>query len=40
MLLDAIMTAVQGIFVVALYRYATGKTDGGFDSAFLKDAFS
>ena len=39
-LLYVIMTAVQGIFVVALYRYATGKSDGGFDSALLKDAFS
>jgi hypothetical protein len=40
MLLFVIMTAVQGIFVVALYRYATGKSDGGFDSALLKNAFS
>ena len=40
MLLFVIMTAVQGIFVVALYRYAIGKSDGGFDSALLKNAFS
>jgi hypothetical protein len=38
--LYVVMTAVQGIFVVALYRYATGKSDGGFDSALLKDVFT
>lgn len=40
LLLYVIMTAVQGVFVVALYRYATGKSDGGFDATLLKDAFS
>jgi len=39
-LLSAVMSAVRGIFVVALYRYATeGEAPAGFSSGNFKDAF-
>jgi len=40
LLLSAVMSAVRGIFVVALYRYATeGEAPAGFSSGNFKDAF-
>jgi hypothetical protein len=40
LLLSAVMSAVRGIFVVALYRYATeGDAPAGFSSGNFKDAF-
>jgi hypothetical protein len=35
-----VMSAVRGIFTVALYRYATeGETPSGFSRGNFKDAF-
>jgi hypothetical protein len=40
LLLSAVMSAVRGIFVVALYRYATeGEAPAGFSTGNFKDAF-
>jgi hypothetical protein len=40
LLLSAVMSAVRGIFTVALYRYATGgEPPAGFSSASFKEAF-
>lgn len=40
LLLSAVMSAVRGIFVVALYRYATGgEVPDGFSSGNFKEAF-
>lgn len=40
LLLSAVMSAVRGIFTVALYRYATaGEAPAGFSSGNFKDAF-
>ena len=40
LLLSAVMSAVRGIFTVALYRYATGgDAPPGFTSGDFKDAF-
>ena len=40
LLLSAVMSAVRGIFVVALYRYATeGEAPSGFSRGNFKDAF-
>jgi len=40
LLLSAVMSAVRGIFVVALYRYATeGEAPAGFSGGNFKDAF-
>ena len=40
LLLTAVMSAVRGIFVVALYRYATeGEAPSGFSKVILNGAF-
>jgi hypothetical protein len=40
LLLSAVMSAVRGIFTVALYRYATGgEPPAGFSGASFKEAF-
>ena len=40
LLLSAVMSAVRGIFTVALYRYATaGEAPAGFASSSFKEAF-
>jgi len=40
LVLSAVMSAVRGIFTVALYRYATeGETPSGFSRGNFKDAF-
>ena len=40
LLLSAVMSAVRGIFTVALYRYATGgEAPSGFSSGTFKEAF-
>jgi hypothetical protein len=40
LLLSAAMSAVRGIFIVALYRYATGAdAPTGFSSSSFKEAF-
>jgi hypothetical protein len=40
LLLTAVMSAVRGIFIVALYRYATGgEPPPGFSSGSFKEAF-
>ena len=40
LLLSAVMSAVRGIFTVALYRYATGgEAPAGFSDGSFKEAF-